>query len=148
MPSTYLDLTCHVVFSTKHRQPWIDELWRPDLHGYIGGTIRGLGAVPIAIGGVEDHVHILIGLRGNHALGDLIREIKKASHAWVEDTVRLKPFTWQEGYAGFSVSSDRKNTIVNYIAKQEEHHRRTSSLDELKALLDEAGIIFNPAYLE
>jgi putative transposase len=148
MPSTYLDLTCHVVFSTKHRQPWIDELWRQDLHAYLGGIVRGLGAVPLAIGGVEDHVHLLIGLRGNHALGDVVREIKKASHAWVEQTVRLRPFAWQEGYAGFSVSSDRKSTIVNYIANQEGHHKKITSLDELKGLLDEAGIVFNAAYLE
>jgi len=92
MPSTFLDLICHIVFSTKHRQPWIDELWRQDLHGYIGGSIRGFGASPIAIGGVEDHIHRLIELLGNHAASDLVREIKKASTAWVKDSVKLRLF--------------------------------------------------------
>ena len=101
MPSTYLDLTCHVVFATKHRQPWIEKPWRADLHGYLGGTIHGLGAVPLAIGGVADHVPLSLGMRGNHAIGDLVREIRTASSIWVKGTHRLPPIAWQEGYATF-----------------------------------------------
>ena len=148
MPSTYLDLTCHVIFSTKHRQPTIDASWRGALHGYMGGTIKGLGATPISIGGVEDHIHLLMGLRGTHAVSDLVREIKKASSVWVKDHVGARQFTWQEGFAGLSVSSDRKNTIVAYIANQEEHHRKVSSLSELKSILKAAGIVFDESFLE
>jgi len=148
MPSTYLDLTCHVVFATKHRQPWIADPWRGQLHAYLGGTIRGLGASPIAVGGTADHVHLLIGFRGTHAVANLVRDIKSSSSAWIKETFRLPPFAWQEGYAALSVSYGHKDTVVAYIANQEEHHRKWSSKDELESILREAGIQFDQAYFE
>ncbi len=148
VPSTYLDLTCHVIFSTNHRQPWIDERWLPDLHAYIGGTIRGLGATPLAIGGVDDHVHLLMGLRGTHAVSDVVREVKKASTAWVKSSIHLPRFSWQEGYAAFSVSAINKNSVVAYIGNQKEHHRSVSSLEELIVELERAEIVFDDSYLE
>ena len=78
-------------------------IWRPQLHQYLGGTIRSLGAAIQIVGGVEDHVHLLIGLKATHAPADLVRELKKASSNWV--SARYDPaFAWQEGYAIFTVS--------------------------------------------
>jgi len=148
MAATYLDLTCHIIFATKHRQPWIADPWRQRLHAYIGGSIREHGAVPIAIGGAADHLHLLIGLRGTHAVANIVRDIKTASTKWVKETYGLPPLAWQDGYAALPVSSDRKNIFVTYIANQEEHHQKGSSKDELESILVEAGIPFDRTYFE
>ena len=79
MPATYVDLTCHIIFAAKHRQPWIADPWRDQFHAYIGGMIRNMGASPIAIGGTADHVHLLVGLRGTHAVAVVVRDVKTAS---------------------------------------------------------------------
>ncbi len=98
MPSTYLSLHFHIVFSTKHRMAFIEPTWRKRLHEYMGGTIRGLDGFPDEIGGVGDHVHLLIGLKATHCLANIVREIKKASSAWVHDEIGSGNFAWQEGY--------------------------------------------------
>ena len=92
--------------------------------------------------------HLLIGLRGTHAVANLVRDIKTASTKWVKETYRLPPFALQDGYAALPVSSDRKNIFVTYIANQEEHHRKWSSKDELESILVEAGIPFDRTYFE
>lgn len=144
--STYLALNVHVVFATKGRAPVISDVWREDLHAYIGGTIRGLGALPTIVNGVADHVHILIGLRGTHALADLVRETKKASSSWARE--KFEGFQWQEGYAAFSISPLDVPRVVAYIANQEEHHRRISSVDELRAIMEEFGMDYDERYFE
>ncbi len=148
MASTYLDLHYHLVFSTKYRMRWMAPSWRPNLHRYLGGTTAGLGGTPLEINGVEDHVHLLVGLRSSHRLGDFLRELKKASTAWIHRETGLTEFAWQEGYAGFTVSACMRKTIHTYIAGQEEHHRKRSFLEELVDLLEEAGIPFDPKYLD
>jgi REP element-mobilizing transposase RayT len=148
MGSTYLSLHYHIVFSTKHRRPTIDARWRARLHEYLGGTVRGLEGVPEAIGGIEDHVHLLVGLRATHTLADFVRELKKAGTAWVRDENLDPDFAWQEGYAAFTVSPTARSGVKHYIADQEAHHRRRSSIEELKWLLHEAGIDYDPKYLE
>ncbi|MCB1126696.1 MAG: transposase, partial [Verrucomicrobiae bacterium] len=77
MASTYLSLHFHVVFGTKDRRPLIRPEWRVQLHEYLGGTIRGLEGFSEGIGGVEDHVHLLVGLKATHRLADFMREFKK-----------------------------------------------------------------------
>ena len=98
MPSTYLSLHYHLVFSTKNRAAFIAPDWRARLHDYLGGTIRGLGGYPEGVGGVADHVHLLVGLKATHCLSDVMRELKKASSIWVHKEVGLRSFAWQEGY--------------------------------------------------
>lgn len=148
MGATFLDLNCHIIFATRYRQPWIKEEWQPRLHAYIGGVLRNHGAKPIAVGGAEDHVHLLVGLRGTHAISDLVRETKKSTSVWVKDEIHLPPFAWQDGYAAFSVGAESRENVIHYIANQQEHHRRHSALDELEALLKAAGVEYDPKYLE
>ena len=74
MPSTYLSLHYHLVFGTKNREPLLAPAWRARLHDYLGGTIRGLGGYPEGVGGVADHVHLLVGLKATHCLADVLRE--------------------------------------------------------------------------
>jgi putative transposase len=147
MASTYLSLHYHIVFGTKSRAPLIDASWRPRLHEYLGGTVRGLGGFPEGIGGIADHVHLLVSLKATHSIADVLRELKKASSAWVHATLEEPLFAWQEGYAAFSVSAPSLGAVRNYIANQERHHRVKSFREELVDMLDKAGVDYNPDYL-
>jgi putative transposase len=146
MGSTFLSLHYHIVFSTKERRPCIKACWRPQLHEYLGGTVRGLGGIPEIIGGVEDHVHLLVGLRATHRLADFMQELKKASSIWSAEQ-HEKEFSWQEGYAAFSVSWMHLDAVRNYIGTQEEHHRKTDFIAELRTLLEKNGVKYEEKYL-
>ena len=148
MPSTYLSLHYHLVFGTKNRVPFIAPQWRSRLHEYLGGTIAGLGGFPQGVGGVADHVHLLVGLKATHCLADVLREVKKASSVWVHEQIGLPSFAWQEGYAAFTVSAPAREGVQKYIANQGEHHRVRSFREELIAMLDKAGIEYDPQYLD
>jgi putative transposase len=146
MPSTHTSLHYHIVFATKNRAPYIAKDWREDLHGYLGGCIRGLGGTPLEIGGTDDHVHCLAGLKATIAPADLIREMKKASTAWVKQD-HAEIFGWQEGYGAFSVGSGDLGRVAAYIRKQEEHHRRETFQEEYLRFLKRAGVPYDERYL-
>ena len=146
MGSTYHNLHYHWVCSTKERRPFIQPDWRPRLHEYLGGTIRGLAGVPLKIGGIADHVHALIGLKPIHRLSDFVRELKKASSVWAA-THQERQFEWQEVYSIFTVSASRVEAVCQYIAAQEEHHRQRTFDQELRELLVKHGIQYYPKYL-
>jgi REP element-mobilizing transposase RayT len=148
MPSTYLSLHYHIIFSTKNREPTIAAAWPARLHEYLGGTVRGLGGIPQGIGGVSDHVHLLVGLKATHCLADFMRELKKATSVWVHDEIGLKHFAWQEGYAAFTVSPTSRSAISEYIATQEQHHAQKPYRDELITMLKKAGVEYDPKYLD
>ena len=148
MPSTYLSLHYHLVFSAKGRVPCIEPGWRTRLHDYLGGTVRGLGGFPQGVGGVADHVHLLVGLKATHCLADVMRELKKAASSWVHDEIGLQTFAWQEGYAAFTVSATARDAVKRYIANQEEHHRTKSFREELVEMLEKAGAEYDPEYLD
>ena len=103
MPSTHLSLHYHLIFSTKNRDPFIAEVWRGRLHAFLGGAVRNLGGAPEAVGGMGDHVHLLVGLRANHALADVLRDIKSASSHCVHDTVGVRGLAWQDGFASLRI---------------------------------------------
>ena len=146
MGSTFYSLHYHVVFSTKERRPLIHAKWRPQLHAYLGGTTRGLGGVPEAVGGMDDHVHLLIGLKTTTAIADWVRELKKASSAWASE--HHEPlFAWQDGYAAFTVSWTHVSDVRRYIDGQETHHAKTPFSNELVQLLERNGVKYDPVYL-
>jgi REP element-mobilizing transposase RayT len=147
MASTYTSLHYHLIFSTKNREPVIAPTWRTALHEYLGGTVKGLGGHPQGVGGLADHVHLLVALKPSHCLADFIRELKKASCAWVHAN-HLPGFRWQEGYAALTVSASARAAVKQYIAGQEEHHRVRTFRDELVAFLDKAHIPFDPRFLD
>ena len=122
---TYTKLHFHVVFSTKNRCPSIEDEWRGRLHDYIGGTIRGLGGQSISVGGVSDHVHVLMGLRPMHRLSDVMREVKHESSRWIQQELGRR-VEWQKGYGAFTVSPLGCDRVRAYIADQEAHHNRVS----------------------
>ena len=146
MSSTFLSLHYHIVFSTKERRALIKSSWRPNLHEYLGGTVRGLGGIPEIVGGVEDHIHLLTGLRATHRPADFMQELKKASSVWAAKN-HEQIFSWQEGYAAFSVSWTHLEAVRTYIATQEEHHRKTDFISELKTLLAKNGVEYEEKFL-
>jgi REP element-mobilizing transposase RayT len=103
MPSTHTSLHYHIVFSTKDRMPFIKCEWKNRLHAYIGGIIKGMDAVPLAVGGLDDHVHVLAGLISSHRLDYFVRDIKADSSVFVHQEFDKK-FTWQKGYGAFPLA--------------------------------------------
>lgn len=146
--STYHSLNYHITFSTKNRTPWIKPEWIERLHAYLGGITLELDGKALKIGGVEDHVHLLVGLKPTHRISDFMRELKKSATKWVHDTIEYPPFEWQEGYAAFSVSPTGCESVLNYIENQREHHRKKSFREELIFMLKKAGVEFEAKYLE
>jgi len=147
MPSTHLSLHFHVVFATKNREPRIAAEWRERLHSYLGGVARQSGSIPEAVGGVADHVHLLLGLTATAPLADVVRDIKAVSSSWVHNQIGDRAFAWQEGYGAFTVSPSHRENVRSYISRQEEHHRRRTFQDEYLDLLQRCGVDFDPRYL-
>jgi putative transposase len=146
MGSTFFSLHYRLVFSTKERRPLIHAEWHPRMHSYLGGIIRGMNGVAEIVGGVADQVHLLASLRPVHCIADVMRDLKKDSSTWVKDNFD-RGFAWQEGYAAFTLSPSATNSVRNYIANQEAHHAKLSFVDELKELLERAGIEYDERYL-
>lgn len=147
MASTHTSLHYHVVFSTKNREPWIAPTARHRVYEYLGGTLRGLGGMPHAVGGTGDHVHLLAGLRATHCLADVMRELKSESSIWIHRELGLSGFAWQEGYGAFTVSASNIERVRAYVLGQEEHHRATTFQDEYVAMLDRGLVEYDERFL-
>lgn len=149
MPQSLVQFYVHLIFSTKHRQPWLtDRQQREQLHAYMTGICRNQDAPSIIIGGVEDHVHLLIRMGKSHVIPDLVRDLKRDSTKWIKEQFQnLADFHWQEGYAAFSVSPGHVDAIRGYIATQEEHHQRESFQDELRRVLKKCGMDWDERYV-
>ena len=137
----------HIVFSTKERRPLISEDWRSRFHEYIGGTVQGLQGVPEAVGGVADHVHLLVGYRPTLSIADFLRELKKSTSVWATEMF-APAFGWQDGYSVFSVSTSQKTRVANYIARQLAHHYKSTFREGLEERLRRHEIDFKPEYLD
>ena len=141
MPGTYSQLLFHVVFSTKHRQPWITENIAERLYPYIGGIVRAEQGTLYDIGGIEDHVHMYLRWRPSGTISDLMRTVKARSSRWIHETYpQLADFAWQEGYAAFSVSKSQEPALKRYIDRQAEHHAKEDFKLELLRLLRAHGV--------
>jgi putative transposase len=120
--------------------------WRRELHAYIAGTARGLDATCMAVGGVEDHIHVLCRMKATHRLSDFMRDLKTASSKWAAE--RYLAFAWQDGYAALSVSASAVESVRRYIENQDEHHKKVSSAEELRALLEEYGVEYDERFFD
>ena len=144
MGHTFSNILNHIIFSTKARKNLLHKDLRPPLYSYICGIGKGEGCQVIKVGGIEDHVHVLVKLKPSLAPSDFARKIKASSSKWIhENHKNLKDFSWQSGFSCFSVSESSKNDVVKYINKQEEHHRRIPFRDELKMFLEKHEIKFD-----
>jgi putative transposase len=149
MPQSLAKVLVHVVFATKGRRPFLrDRAIREELHRYSGGILNRLDCPPIIVGGVEDHVHFLCGLSRTSSAADMVKEVKRGSSLWLKTmSPDLADFNWQNGYGIFSIGFSQIESVRDYIAGQEEHHRRVSFQDEFRRLLGRYAIQFDERYV-
>jgi putative transposase len=149
MPSSWTQNIYHAVFSTKHRLPTITPEAEERLHPFMGGILKDLKCIPVAINGTADHVHVLTIYPSDLSHADMMRHVKKRSSEWIHGTFAdMQTFAWQEGYGGFTVSKSLLDDVAEYVRRQKEHHKKYDSLTEFKELLRRHGIEFDPKYLE
>lgn len=128
MPQSLSKVYVHIVFSTKYRQPLIDDALKPSLFAYLGGVCKAMECHPVRVGGYDDHVHILCLLSRKVAIMDLLEEVKKRSSKWAKTQgEQYANFYWQDGYGIFSVSPRKVDVVERYIENQAEHHRKKIS---------------------
>ncbi len=138
----------HIVFSTKHRQPFIYPPYEEELHRYIGSICKELECHPIKIGGYTEHVHILCMLSKKIALMKLLEEVKSSSSKWMKTKdEKLMNFYWQDGYGAFSVNPTEVDTVIGYIANQHEHHNKKTFQDEYRSFLKKYRVEYDEKYL-
>jgi len=137
-----------VVFAVKGRQSLIQPSWEEELYKYITGIVQNKGQKMLAINGVQDHIHFLIGMRPSCCLSDLVREVKKSSNAFIKEKKFTRfQFQWQEGYGAFSYSHSALDDVIAYIQNQKEHHKKMTFQEEYKAFLDKFQIEYKEEYL-
>jgi REP element-mobilizing transposase RayT len=148
MSQSFTNLIYHLVFSTKERRPLITIDYQPRLYDYIGGVIRNIGGISLGINGTDDHVHVLTKLRPDRALSEVLRDLKSNATGWLHDVFpRLADFSWQRGYAAFTVSQSNLKQVQRYIANQKEHHQKVSFRDEFILFLKANGIQYDERYI-
>lgn len=145
MPHAYVQNVIHVVFSTKNRGKAIEGDFQPRMWAYVAGICKNHGMFVHAIGGMEDHIHLLIQIPAPLSVAKVVLAIKSNSSRWANE--QGKKFAWQEGYAAFSVSSSSVEAVVRYIQTQEWHHAKMTFDEELIALLKEHGVEFDPKFV-
>ncbi len=143
---SYTNLLYHVVYATKERAPFITRAFRPDLHRYLGGTVRGLNGIPLEINGTSDHVHLLVRIKPVISVSDFMSKLKSNSSGRARRRLHGK-FAWQARFSAFTVSESQVGRVRRYIRNQEEHHRNVSFEEEFKALLTAHRIDFDEAHL-
>ncbi|MGH9431252.1 MAG: IS200/IS605 family transposase [Terriglobia bacterium] len=145
---TYTSIVIHALFSTKNREPWIDNEMKDELFAYMGGIVNKLGGHSLLVNGVADHVHMLLVQPPSLPLADLMEKVKANSSSWVKKRFpACRNFAWQIGYAAFSVSESQVEQVKKYIAGQEEHHRIVSFQEELIAFLKKNGVAYDSRYV-
>jgi REP element-mobilizing transposase RayT len=138
----------HIVFSTKERQPYIDEKISEEVHVYLGGICKQLECQPIKIGGFTDHFHILCLLSKKVALVKLIEDVKSHSSKWLKTKgADYQEFYWQTGYGAFSVNPSEVELAIEYISNQKARHTKLSFQDEYRAFLKKYNVEFDERYL-
>lgn len=147
MAHTYTNLLIHYVFSTKNREKIITVKLQNRLWSYMGGIARENNMKALAIGGMEDHIHLLISLPTTLSVSKAIQLIKGGSSKWVHDTfLNYNNFKWQTGYGAFSVSKSHSKNIITYINTQREHHFKKSFEKEYITILNKNGIDYDERY--
>ncbi|MCL4743390.1 MAG: IS200/IS605 family transposase [Phycisphaerales bacterium] len=148
MASTLTRLLVHITFSTKNRAAAIPETIEPDLYAYIGGICRRMGSPLLAMGGVADHVHMLVSLGKSVALSDLMLNVKRDSSKWLKERdAVLREFAWQDGYFGFSIGESGVDALKAYIADQKQRHLTVDYKDEMRAFLRKYGVEWDERYV-
>ena len=148
MANTYTQIHIQFVFAVKHRDGLIHTSFKDELYQYISGIIKNNNHKLLAINGMPDHVHVLVGMRPTQSVSDLLQDIKGSSSKWINDKKFLRVrFEWQEGYGAFSYAKSEVNSVIRYIQNQEEHHRTKSFKEEYLMLLKDFDVEFDERYI-
>jgi REP element-mobilizing transposase RayT len=148
MAQSFAPVYLHIIFSTKERKKYLqNKSLRYELHRYLGGTCRNLDCPSLAVGGTEDHVHILCRLSRACSISKLLRELKRESSKWIKTKDSgLSDFHWQDGYGAFSISPSHVRALRIYIANQEKHHQKESFQDEFRRVLKKYGVKYEERF--
>lgn len=148
MANTFTQIHLQIVFVVKYRQAMIHNSWKTELYKYITEIIQSNNHKLLAINGMPDHVHILVGLRPTQSISDLMQEVKRSSSKWINER-KFTPykFEWQEGYGAFSYCELHVQQVINYIRNQEEHHTHKTFQSEYVELLKEFNLAFDERYI-
>jgi REP element-mobilizing transposase RayT len=148
MANTYTQIYIHTVFAVEGRQSLIAKEHKVEIYKYMTGVIQNKKQKVMAINGMPDHIHLLIGLSPDIALSDLVKDVKVASSSLINDKRWVRGhFNWQRGFGAFSYSRSQVGTVAKYIENQERHHAKRSFRDEYVALLKKFDVEYDPAYL-
>jgi len=148
MANTYTQIYIQIVFAVKGRQNLILEKNKVELYKYITGIITNEGQKLIAINGMPDHIHILIGLKPDKALSDLVRDIKSNSSRFINKQNWINgKFEWQTGFGAFSYSHSHLDNVIKYIQNQEKHHQKKSFQDEYQEFLNAFDVDYQEIYI-
>lgn len=148
MGHTATNLIVHLIFGTKLPRPLIRPAFQLRLHGYLGGIVREMGGVALRINGTADHVHRLVKVPAVCSVAEIARVVKTNSSRWIHERwPEARDFAWQTGYAAFTVSASNVAAVTEYIAGQEEHHRKRPFREELIAFLKKNGSAGDETYL-
>ena len=145
MSHSYAQNHIHLVFSTKNRKKLLAKEFLPRLWTYTAAICKNHDLLTFAVGGMEDHIHLLFRLPPTMPLAEAVKLVKSNSSKWIKEQTRN--FAWQEGYGAFSVSSSNVAAVIRYIDNQEKHHRKITFEDELLALLKKHGVPYDPKYV-
>ena len=148
MANTYTQIHIQAVFVVKNRACLISPDWKNELYKYISGIIRQNNHKVLIINGMPDHIHILLGINPSQSLSSLMQDVKGGSSKWINETQNLKQkFFWQQGYGAFSYSKSQVKRVLEYIKRQEEHHKKKTFNEEYLQFLKEQEVEFDERYL-
>lgn len=148
MPGTFSQIYIQIVFAVKGRQSLIQSSFEEELHKYISGIITAKEQKSLAVNGMPDHVHVLVGLKPSMRISDLVRDIKNNSTNFINDRGWLRNhFSWQEGYGAFSYSESQYGKVIDYIKNQKQHHQKTTFKQEYLSFLKKFNVPFEERYL-
>jgi REP element-mobilizing transposase RayT len=145
MPQSLAKIYVHLTFSTLHREPWLKDALRPTLFAYLAGILPNHDCPAVKVGGVADHVHLLLVLARTITLSKVVEGVKKGSSKWLK-TQGVPGFAWQAGYGAFSVSASQVDVVGHYIENQAEHHRQTTFQEEFRQFCRKYGVELDERY--
>jgi len=148
MANTYSQIYIHIVFAVRGRENLISPRRKDELNKYITGIISSYNQKLIAINGMPDHIHILIGLKPDNSLSELVKHIKANSSRFINEQQWIAgKFEWQKGFGAFSYSHSQLTNIINYINNQEEHHKSKTFRQEYTEFLELFNVSFDNKYI-
>ena len=148
MANTYSQIYLQVVFAVEGRASVIPKAYKEELHKFITGVVTNRSQKLIAINSMPDHVHLLVGLKPDRALSDLVRDVKAASSRLINERHWVAGrFSWQEGFGAFSYSHTQLDDVIRYIANQEQHHAKKTFAEEYREFLERFGVAYDPRYV-